>query len=208
MGGAVSNYGFAAASDDNGHEESGIFGEWRANNTESQIDFGYRGVHLSTVFSKNILEAFYGKPEKSYKSYWLGCSSGGKQGLKEIQMYPEDYDGVLAGSPAWWWSHLTGYTVLGSLLNPTGLGYVNYSDFSQLHASIISQCDAIDGLTDGIIANPALCRIDWSKTGLTLAQQKQAQQFYTNWTEPSGKLIFPAFSLGAEETGLAGIIGG
>jgi feruloyl esterase len=99
---------------------SPINSTFAAGNPESQIDFGYRAVHLSTVYSKAIVEvrrcflfppfshqiltvplpsqAYYGEAAK--KSYWLGCSSGGKQGLKEVQAFPEDYDGVIAGAAA------------------------------------------------------------------------------------------------------------
>jgi feruloyl esterase len=203
MGGAVSNYGFAVASTDTGHEAPGLIGTFAVNNTESVIDFGHRAVHLSTVFAKNAVRAFYGA--RAHKSYWIGCSSGGKQGLKEAQAYPGDYDGVLAGSPAWYWSHLSAWTIQSALLNPQGPGYVSFAAFATLHASIIRQCDALDGLQDGIVTNPAVCHIDWAATGLTPAQQVQAAKQYQNWTSPlTGKLIFPAYSLGAEETGLAG----
>jgi feruloyl esterase len=203
MGGAVSNYGFAAASTNAGHEGSAFSGVFAANNTETQIDFGHRAVHLSTVFTKNVIRAFYGHRAEKFKSYWIGCSSGGKQGLKEAQMYPEDYDGILAGSPAWWWSHFTAWGVYGQLLNPAGPGYVNATEFNTtLHQAIISQCDALDGLADGIITNPALCKIDWSKTGLSAAQQKQAARYYTNWTSSTGELLFPGYSPGSEELGI------
>jgi feruloyl esterase len=202
MGGAVSNYGFAVASTDAGHEASGLDGTFAANNSQSQIDFGYRAVHLSTVFAKNAVRAYYGAQQK--KSYWIGCSSGGKQGFKEAQMYPEDYDGVLAGSPAWWWSHLTGWSIMGGLMNPSGAGYMSTDDWSSLHQSIMSQCDALDGLADGIITNPALCKINWAATSLSAAQQKQAAAYYTNWTDTSGSLLFPGYSPGSEEFGLTG----
>ena len=90
-------------------------GTFAVNNPQSQIDFGYRAVHLSTVYSKKIIDLYYGK--KPELAYWFGCSSGGKQGLKEVgvsriracripdltwsllqlQMYPEDYDAALVG---------------------------------------------------------------------------------------------------------------
>ena len=91
MGGAASNYGFAAASTNTGHEGSGVDGTFAVNNPESQIDFGYRAVHLSTVFAKNAVNAFYGS-SGNYKSYWLGCSSGGKQGIKESQMFDNSFN--------------------------------------------------------------------------------------------------------------------
>lgn len=78
----------------------------------SQIDFGHRAVHLSTTYAKAIAKQYYG--QKSKYNYWIGCSSGGKQGMhldtnmqtyeicaigvKSAQMYPEDFDGVIAGA--------------------------------------------------------------------------------------------------------------
>ena len=73
-------------------------GTFAINGPETQLDFGYRAVHLTTVYSKAIVKAYYGKAQK--KSYWFGCSSGGKQGLKEVQEFPDEYDGVLAASAA------------------------------------------------------------------------------------------------------------
>jgi feruloyl esterase len=207
MGGAISNYGFAVASTNTGHEGSGLDGTFAVNNTNTQIDFGYRAVHLSTVFAKNIVKEFYGSQAKTFKSYWLGCSSGGKQGLKEAQTYPGDYDGILAGSPAWWWSHLTAWTIMGGILNPSGPGYMSSDNFTTLHKSIMSQCDSLDGLSDGIITNPAVCKINWASTGLSPAQQKQAAALYTNWTNSAGELLFPAYPPGAEEGGIAGANG-
>ena len=59
-------------------------------------DFGWRAVHVMTVLGKQVLDAYYGKP--ALKSYWQGCSTGGRQGLMEAQRFPEDYDGVIAGA--------------------------------------------------------------------------------------------------------------
>ena len=100
----LSKYKFAVASTNTGHNGTGLDGTFAINNPQSQIDFGYRAVHLTTVYSKAIVKMFYGQSQKY--SYWLGCSSGGKQGLKEVQMYPEDYDGVVAGAAAQWVSSL------------------------------------------------------------------------------------------------------
>lgn len=82
----LDKYKLAVASTNTGHFGNSGDGTFAANNTESAIDFGYRAVHLTTVYSKEIIDMFYGK--KASYSYWLGCSSGGKQGLKEIQMFP------------------------------------------------------------------------------------------------------------------------
>lgn len=94
----------AVASTDTGHNGTAFDGTFALAGPETQIDFGYRAVHLTTVYSKKIVEAYYGK--KQDYSYWLGCSSGGKQGLKEVQMFPHDYDGVIAGAAAQFWAAL------------------------------------------------------------------------------------------------------
>jgi Tannase and feruloyl esterase len=71
---------------------------------EKQIDFGYRAVHEMTLRAKTLVGAFYSVAPRY--SYWNGCSSGGKQGLKEAQRFPDDYDGIIAGAPANNWTHL------------------------------------------------------------------------------------------------------
>jgi len=70
----------------------------RAGEPHQLVDFGYRSEHEMTVKSKLLIQAFYGNPPQF--SYWNGCSTGGRQGLKEAQMFPNDYDGIIAGAPA------------------------------------------------------------------------------------------------------------
>jgi len=73
-------------------------------NKESLTDWGYRAMHGSIVLSKQIVAGFYAEDIKY--AYYSGCSTGGRQGLKEIELYPDSFDGVLAGAPAWWTNHL------------------------------------------------------------------------------------------------------
>jgi len=96
--------GFAAVSTDTGHLSISFDASWALNKPESIIDWGYRAMHESVVMGKAITEAYYNSKIKY--SYYASCSTGGRQGLKEIQRFPEDFDGVLAGAPAWWTSHL------------------------------------------------------------------------------------------------------
>jgi feruloyl esterase len=95
--------GYAVASTDTGHQ-SGQEARWAMGHPEKQIDFGYRAVHEMTLRAKEIVNAFYGAALRY--AYWNGCSSGGKQGLKEAQRFPADYDGIIAGAPANYWTHL------------------------------------------------------------------------------------------------------
>src|SRR5713226_1569083 len=94
--------GYATSSTDTGH--TGGSGSFALGHPEKLIDFAWRSEHEMTVKAKAIIAAFYGKGPRL--SYWVGCSSGGKQGLKEAQRFPDDYDGIIAGAPANYWTHL------------------------------------------------------------------------------------------------------
>ncbi|POY75338.1 hypothetical protein BMF94_1566 [Rhodotorula taiwanensis] len=182
----LTKYNMVVASTDTGHNGTAFDPTFAINNPESQIDFGYRAVHLTTEYSKTILAAYYGK--KQDYSYWLGCSSGGKQGLKEVQMFPHDYDGVVAGAAAQWyvfpspkpavpippaaksrsreasWPHLNGYTyAVNAIVNPIGsAGHLNATDYATIAAEVMKQCDTLDGVQDGILTNAQLCHPDLS----------------------------------------------
>jgi feruloyl esterase len=105
-----SHYGFATVSTDTGHDSSVLDGSWALNEPEQIIDWGFRAMHGSIVLAKAIVSTYYGGHDSHQsviqRPYYAGCSTGGRQGLKEIEMYLEDFDGVLAGAPAWWTNHL------------------------------------------------------------------------------------------------------
>lgn len=119
------------------------------------LDFASRSIHDMTIIGKAITASFYGYPAK--KSYWNGCSTGGRQGLAEAQMYPTDYDGILAEAPAVNWNPFTlaqqwPYVVL---LNEPGTP--SECAFSHVNAQAVAFCDPLDGLVDGLIGAPGLC---------------------------------------------------
>src|SRR5215470_9810705 len=87
--------GYASASTDTGHEAGR--GTFALGHPEKLLDFSWRSEHEMTVKAKAIIQAFYGNGPRL--SYWNGCSTGGRQGLKEAQMFPDDYDGIIAGAP-------------------------------------------------------------------------------------------------------------
>ncbi|GAA5838204.1 hypothetical protein JCM9279_004155 [Rhodotorula babjevae] len=210
MHGPIATYGMAVASTDAGHNGPGFDGSFAINGSETQIDFGYRAVHLTTVYSKAIVKAYYGKEQKT--SYWLGCSSGGKQGLKEVQAFPDDFDGVIAGAAAQWWTHLNAQTYrINAIVNPVGSpGYLNTSDYTTIGAHVLAQCDGIDGLEDGIITNPHACQPDLQQlscdssgaNSTTCLSAEQITTMYRVWAsyskETNGEFVFPGFMHGAE----------
>jgi hypothetical protein len=167
--------GYAAASTDTGHTggrpdlpfagADGSFGmlEPGKPNTPLQIDFAYRSEHLMAVIGKQLVEAFYGRAPQY--SYWNGCSTGGRQGLRMAQDYPDDYDGILAGAPAIHWARFQAgqiwYQVVQLRDNggPIGGGArdVLAAKAKLATTGAIAACDAEDGVSDGILADPRLC---------------------------------------------------
>ena len=199
--------GYAAASTDTGHEGSGGDASFALSHPEKVIDFGYRAVHEMTVKSKAIIAAFYGNALKH--SYWDGCSTGGKQGLTEAQRFPHDYDGIIAGAPANFFTHLivSGIWIAEATReNPTG--YIPKEKLPLLHKAVVDACDTLDGMKDGLLENPKRCHFDPnvllckgadSPECLTAAQVEAAKKIYAGPKNPrTGEQIFPGLEPGSE----------
>lgn len=205
LGQGLSN-GYAVANTDTGHESGGMDASWALGHPEKVIDFGYRAVHEMTVQGKSIVTAFYGK--KPTYSYWVGCSSGGKQGLKEAQRFPDDYDGIVAGAPANFWTHLTAWTVWTGLLSSKDpASYIPPKKYAVIHKAAIEACDGIDGIKDGVIDDPRKCHFDPKVIEckdadgpdcLTAAQVETALKAYGPATTAQGKQFFPGLEPGSE----------
>ena len=154
--------GFATWATDTGHQ-SGIFdAAWALNNDEAIADFGWRAVHYSAVAAPAIARSFYTTPfwTSTYK-YWLGCSTGGRQGLKSVVSFPEDFDGVVVGSPARWMTRLqAGGARQNVAIKPVWerWGEDPAAFWSLVHDEVMKQCDHLDGLSDGILENPRDCQ--------------------------------------------------
>ncbi len=148
--------GYAAAGTDTGHAGGG--GPWMQNR-EKLIDFGYRSVHEMTVKAKAIVDAFYGAAPRF--SYFTGCSGGGRQALMEAQRYPDDFDGIVAGSPS---LNATGRAAFSMRvaqdLRKEPASYIPASKYSAIHKAVVDACDETDGLADGVIDNPTRCTFD------------------------------------------------
>jgi hypothetical protein len=97
--GEAINSGYVGVSTDTGHEGGPRDSHWSVGHPEKQTDFDYRAVHEMTTLAKTMISAFYAKPLAH--SYFASCSNGGRQGLMEAERYPADYDGILAGAPAY-----------------------------------------------------------------------------------------------------------
>ncbi|KAB8074529.1 putative feruloyl esterase B-2 [Aspergillus leporis] len=151
----ASGLGFATVGANNGH--NGTSGEPFYHRPEVLEDFVHRSVHTGVVLGKQLTKLFY--EEGFNKSYYLGCSTGGRQGFKSVQKYPNDFDGVVAGAPAFnminlmsWSAHF--YPITGP---PSSDTYLSPAMWKVVHEEIVRQCDTIDGANDGIIEDPSLC---------------------------------------------------
>ena len=197
--------GYAAASTDTGHE--GGSGQFALGHPEKLIDFGWRAIHEMTVKSKAVVNAFYGSAPQ--RSYWVGCSSGGKQGLKEAQKFPEDYDGIVAGAPANYWTHLVTqslWAAQATLKDPASA--IPRDKYALIHDAAVAQCDAGDGVRDGVIEDPSRCQFDPKAllcsngdgpSCLTAAQVAAAQKIYAPVVDPkTGKEVFAGLEPGSE----------
>ena len=204
MAGALRR-GFASSSTDTGH--TGGSASFAVGHPEKLIDFGYRSEHEMTVKAKAIIAAFYGSGPKH--SYFAGCSSGGRQALMEAQRFPGDYDGIVAGAPTNNWTNMMFgriWVAQATLKDPAG--YIPPAKYSALHRAALDACDALDGVKDGVIGDPARCHFDPKViecTGadgpdcLTAAQVEAARKIYTPPKNPrTGQEIFPAMEPGSE----------
>src|SRR6185369_16937842 len=149
--------GYAAASNDTGHK--GGSASFTVGHPEKVIDFGYRSMHEMAVQSKAIIQAYYKRAPQL--SYYQGCSTGGRQGLMEAQRYPEDFDAIIAGAPVYNQVHLNESQVslqVDMLKDPSRL--VPPAKVSLFANAVLAACDEKDGVKDGIVSDPQMCKFD------------------------------------------------
>lgn len=198
--------GYATASTDTGHNSPG--GSWAMGHPELIVDFAYRAIHEMTVKSKQVIHAFYGSAPQ--RSYFVGCSTGGRQGLMEAQRFPADYDAIVAGAPANFWTHLMAGTLSNSLVTMTDGARLSTAKLTTLNKGALAACDSRDGVTDGLIGNPAACKFDpkillcqdtETDACLTAPQVEAARKIYAYSTNPKTKQkVFPGMAPGSEMT--------
>jgi feruloyl esterase len=192
---------YATSSTDTGH--TGGSGSFALGHPEKLIDFGWRSEHEMTLKSKSLIQAFYGDAPRL--SYWNGCSTGGRQGLKEAQKFPDDYDGIIAGAPANR-TALALWVAAAELKDPGA--YIPPAKYPAIHQAAIEACDAQDGAKDGLIENPAKCHFDPkvieckgadTPACLTAPQVEAARKIYANAKNPrTGQTLFPSLAPGSE----------
>ena len=193
---------YATAGTDMGHSAADPV--WALGHPERIADWAYRANHTTADLAKTIIRAFYGAGPTL--SYFTGCSDGGHEALMEAQRFPDDYDGIVAGAPANYWTHQsTAWVWEGAALlrNPLSI-----SQLKAISAAVVQECDAIDGLRDGLIDDPRRCNFDPAglvRSGvLTAAQAESVRRVYAGPRNPrTGEQLYPGLERGSEYDSLS-----
>jgi feruloyl esterase len=203
---------FATAFTDTGHNSDAMpLGTFAFNSLSQEIDHAFRAVHLTAETAKRLIEAYYGKAEDY--AYWDGCSTGGRQGLMSAQRFPLDFDGIIVGSPI---LDFTGTQIAGvwnelALMNAEPRLSMQHLDL--IVDVVYEQCDALDGLEDGLIADPRACSFDPlddlpactknpDATCFTKSQREALARVYGGVIS-NGEHYFPGQPVGAEAKGVS-----
>jgi hypothetical protein len=207
--------GYATASTDTGHDAAkeplATFANPGPNNPHADrkvLDYAYLAVHNTAVLAKQIIQAYYGSVPQY--SYWVGCSTGGRQGLMEAQRYPEDFDGYVIGAPV---LKISGEQMRG-IWNAQAVtaepGRLAVEKLPLLAAAVYKKCDVVDGVADNLIADPRRCNFDPAvdlpncagdvdgKDCFTTGQIAGLKKVYGGVRNSKNKLLYPGQPLGAE----------
>ena len=199
--------GYAVASTDTGHEGKGDDGSYALGHPEKVIDFGYRAVHEMVLKSKVIVAEYYLRNARF--SYWNGCSTGGRQGIEDLQRYPGDFDGVIAGAPAINPRSAAQIIWVAQAVHKDEASFIPAAKFPMIQKAVLNACDASDGVKDGVLEDPPHCKFDPGamlckgpdgSDCLTAAQVESVRRAYSPAVNPRTKeQIFPGFEPGSEK---------
>jgi len=202
--GAALTRGYAAASTDTGHVGGGA--RWALGHPERVIDFGWRAVHEMTVTAKKIVASHYDAAPRF--AYFNGCSAGGRQAMKAAQRFPADFDGIIAGAPGLdWTSRAARAAQVAQVLEMNASARLLPPQTQLLHRAVVQACDALDGVKDGLLADPGRCTFDPgvlqctasnSSGCLTPAQVDTARLIYSDARNPQSKREITGLARGSE----------
>lgn len=195
--------GYATASTDTGHDDDDE--DW-AQDRAKQIDYGYRGTHVTAVAGKALTSSFYERQVE--RAYFNGCSNGGRQALMEVQRFPSDFDGVIAGDPATGTPMQAGRALVFQKMLQSRATYLPIEKVNMLAEATLAFCDAADGLKDGLVSAPRKCKFKPETlrckggdfpTCLTEPQLAVVQQIYNGAKLANGETYAYGFPLGHED---------
>ena len=214
--------GYAVIQNDLGHAGAGVLDPSFAidaagkHNVEGIVDFGHRATHLATLIGKQVATSFYGRaPERAY---FEGCSTGGRQGLAEVQRYSDDYDGVISAAPVF-----TPLTYSNAILRVQAFHARPESNLKPehvplIHNAVLAACDANDGVADGILTDPRTCTWDpaaiqcsgasgASAECLSAAQVETVRRIYSGVRMSDGRFAAMPLMRGGEADWVSRMIG-
>lgn len=202
--------GYATVGTDTGHAGHPLNASWAHNNPERLVSFGHQAIHRTAVTAKALITDYYDSAIS--RSYYTGCSRGGGHGLTEAQRYPDDFDGIVAGSPA--------YDFVGLAAAATQISAAMYPDPSDLQEAVVGpaeqrlietsyleMCDGMDGIEDGILNDPRQCKFDvgtllcdGEKTDSCLSEEQLAavRVIYEGPKDSQGQPLYFGFPFGGE----------
>lgn len=188
------NRGYATASTDTGHKQADV--NWMLGDPQRLTNYQLRANHLLAVKAKALVEAYYGRAPRY--SYFVGCSGGGRQGLKEMQRFPTDYDGIIAGAPGPKTPEMTTRRMWEIVQRDSRPGLMSPADWRLVSIAGVRACDKLDGVEDGVADDPRRCRFDVAEltcasakteTCLTPDQVSFARTFYAPLRDEDGRQI-------------------
>ena len=213
LAGAV-RHGYVAAATDDGHQ-GGVTddghgvrsAEFAIGHPEKLIDYGYRALSETRATALAAIKAFYG--HDAVRSYFFGCSDGGREALMVAQRFPEDFDGILAGDPGNNWSHWGAGLIWNEQAQlADSPGAIPITKRALIQHAVIAACDTIDGVKDGLISDPRFCHFDPAVLTckgtdapdcLTTPQVVALQKIYDGPKNPrTGARIYPGYPPGIE----------
>ncbi len=200
--------GYATAGTDDGHTgPEKPDASWALGHPEKVVDFGYRAVHQTTLQAKTVIRAFYGK--KPARAYFDGCSDGGREALMEAQRFPKDFDGIVVGAPANYWTHhFAGFIWDEKALLDDPASAIPVNKLPIVQRAALVACDTLDGAKDGLIEDPPRCQFDPATIQcqgasdvdcLSAPQVEALKKIYAGPRNPrTGEVVFPGYVPGDE----------
>ena len=203
--------GYATVGTDTGHQAHSLDASWALNNMKRIVNFGHQAVHRTTVTAKALIKAYY--QQDIARNYFIGCSRGGGQALMEAQRYPDDFEGIVAGAPAYNWTMGLGAGMTQNMKvmfpDPNNLqqAVIGPKEQQLIESAYLEKCDALDGIEDGILNDPRQCKFDVAsllckgkKTDSCLSseQLKAVKAYYKGPKDSKGNPLYYGFPFGGE----------
>ncbi|KAF1976119.1 tannase and feruloyl esterase [Bimuria novae-zelandiae CBS 107.79] len=212
-------HGFASVGTNVGH--NGTSGVSFLNNEDVVVDFAWRGVRSAAAAGRAVTEAFYGRSVAG-RRYYIGCSGGGRQGIQVASMFPDEFDGVVVGAPALNFNAMAAwrarfYTITGAVGSE---GFITEEMWKgRIHSEVLKQCDAIDGVVDGVLTDASLCagvfrpeallcthRV--TESCLSAKQVEIVREVFSPLYGVGGTMLYPGLAPGAESLATQRLLSG